>query len=128
MGVRKLDDGRWLAEVYVNFKRIRKKFKSKVEANKFYNLAKNNALFSIVDEKQESALYLSDLVRLWFDLHGQTLVKGKQNLKKLLAMCEAMGNPLASRFSADHFAEYRKKRLNGEILFFDTRKRDKAKL
>ena len=127
MVVRKLDDGRWLAEVYVNFKRIRKKFKSKVEANKFYNLAKNNALFSIVDEKQESALYLSDLVRLWFDLHGQTLVKGKQNLKKLLAMCEAMGNPLASRFSADHFAEYRKKRLNGEILFSDTRKIDKAK-
>lgn len=130
MGVRKDDkSGKWLAEAYVKGKRIRKQFETKSEANRFYNALKqeNSPLFNAIKIQKEQPQRLSELVHLWFDLHGQALVKGESYKAKLLLMCEAFGNPYAKDFTVEHFAEYRKKRLNGEIVFKNAKKVSCAK-
>jgi len=58
---------------------------------------------------------LSDLVALWFRHHGSALRAGEDTHRRLLAMCEAMGNPRADLFSADKFAEYRANRIKAGI-------------
>lgn len=126
MAVRKDDkSGKWLAEAYVKGKRIRKQFDSKSEANRFYNALKqeNSPLFQAIQIQKEQPQRMSELVHLWFDLHGQTLVRGKSYKAKLLLMCEAFGDPFAKDFTVEHFAEYRKKRLSGEIIFKNKRNR-----
>ncbi|MCK9818279.1 tyrosine-type recombinase/integrase [Pseudomonas sp. MAFF 302046] len=56
---------------------------------------------------------LSDLVNLWFRLHGQNLKTGEQRQRLLAAMVERMGNPKAAKFTANHFAAYRAERAEG---------------
>jgi integrase len=58
---------------------------------------------------------LSDLVKLWHQLHGSALNAGDDTKRRLLAMCEAMNDPRADQFSADVFAEYRSKRLRDGV-------------
>lgn len=55
---------------------------------------------------------LSDLVNLWFKLHGSTLRDAKYRFSRTLALCEALGDPSVSKFSAADFSRYRERRLN----------------
>lgn len=130
MAVRKDEkSGKWLAEAYVKEKRIRKQFDSKGEANRFYNALKqeNSPLFQAIQIQKEQPQRMSELVQLWFDLHGQTLARGESYKSKLLLMCEAFGDPYARDFTVEDFAEYRKKRLSGEIVFKNSKKATTAK-
>lgn len=120
MAVRKdSKSGKWLAEAYVKGKRIRKQFDNKGEANRFYVALKqeNSPVFKAIQVQKEQPQRLSELVQLWYDLHGQTLTKGESRLALLKLMCEAMGDPFARDFTVEHFVEYRKRRLNGEVYF-----------
>lgn len=120
MGVRKdTVRNKWVAEVYIGNKRLRKWFDNKGEANRYYAALKekNSPLFQAVQLSKEAVPRLSDLARLWFDLYGQSLRDGVGRLRKLELMISALGDPLASQFSAEDFAEYRAKRLRGEIHF-----------
>ncbi|WP_321943808.1 phage integrase [Paraburkholderia tropica] len=63
----------------------------------------------------KDARMLSDLVDLWYDLHGKGLASGKGTHSRLLAMSHAMGNPRAEAFTADMFAQYRAKRMTEGI-------------
>ncbi|MGX2949336.1 phage integrase [Ursidibacter sp. B-7004-1] len=119
MAVRKDEkSGKWLAEAYVKGKRIRKQFDSKGEANRFYNALKqeNSPLFQAIQVQKEQPQRLSELVQLWFDLHGQTLVSGRKRHQKLMWICSKLGDPFARNFSAADFADFRAKRLSGEIV------------
>lgn len=58
---------------------------------------------------------LSELVDLWYRLHGSGLSAGAGTYRRLLAMCTAMENPRAEAFTADMFAEYRATRLAAGI-------------
>lgn len=109
---------KWLVDAYINGKRIRRWFESKSEANRFNNSIKQESspLFKAIQIKKEQPQRLSELVHLWFDLHGQTLVSGKKRYQKLLWIAEMVGDPLARDFSAADFADFRAKRLNGEIV------------
>lgn len=60
---------------------------------------------------------LSDIVELWYNLHGQSLTAGERTRKKMDLVVEALGDPIASKFTAKNFAHYRNKRLKGEIFF-----------
>lgn len=125
MSVRKDEkSGKWLAEAYIKGKRIRKQFDTKSEANRFYNALKqeNSPLFKAIQVQKEQPQRLSELVHLWFDLHGQTLARGEMYRDKLLLMCNAFNDPYAKDFTVEDFAEYRKKRLNGEIVFKNSKK------
>lgn len=130
MAVRKDESrGKWLAEAYLSGKRVRKWFDTKAEANRFFNAIKqeNSPLFKAIQVQKEQPQRLSELVELWYDLHGQTLVRGESYKAKLLLMCDAFGNPFAKDFTVEHFAEYRKKRLSGEIVFKNAKKATTAK-
>lgn len=54
---------------------------------------------------------LTDLVNLWYRLHGVTLKDAKYRLSRTLAICESLGNPTVDKFDAAVFARYRERRL-----------------
>jgi integrase len=54
---------------------------------------------------------LSDVVNLWYKLHGATLRDARYRLSRTLAVCEALGDPTVDKFSAADFSRYREKRL-----------------
>lgn len=58
---------------------------------------------------------LSDLVHLWFELHGITLRDGKKRKNNMLLANQCMGSLLATEFSAQLFTVYRAKRLDGHF-------------
>lgn len=120
MGVRKDNskNGKWLAEAFVKGKRVRRWFDTKAEASRFFNVLKmdNSPLAQSVLVNRAQPQRLSELAQMWFDLHGNTLISGQDILQKLLWMAEKMGDPLARDFSAEMFAEFRAKRLSGEIV------------
>lgn len=97
-------------------KRVKKTFPTKAEA-----IAWERHIRAKVQESpdwtppKKEARRLSKLVELWFEHHGIGLADGESRKKKLLAMCEAMGDPRADLFSPDMFAEYRAKRIEQGI-------------
>jgi integrase len=54
---------------------------------------------------------LSEVVNLWYKLHGATLRDARYRLSRTLAVCDALGNPSVDKFSAADFSRYREKRL-----------------
>ncbi|ROR99712.1 phage integrase [Raoultella terrigena] len=122
MPVRKLSDGRWVADFYTvdrssgkDGKRVRKKFATKSEALAFenYTLQKFDESPWLAERKETREL--SDLVQLWFDRHGITLNDGEKRRKSMLWASECMGSPLATEFNAQLFTIYRAKRLDGQF-------------
>ncbi|WP_443279338.1 phage integrase [Aeromonas salmonicida] len=65
-------------------------------------------------EKHEQRRLL-DLVHIWFGRHGQTLADGDRRRDKLVWLCEALDNPIATEFTSEHFSAYRERRLAGEL-------------
>ncbi|WOA54346.1 phage integrase [Dickeya solani] len=131
MPVRKLPDGQWLADFYTvdrsngkEGKRVRKKFSTKGEALAFerYTLEKIDDTPWLGEGKDTRRL--SDLVRIWFERHGITLSDGEKRKSSMLWATECMGEPLATEFSAQIFAAYRAKRLDGH--FARTKRVDKV--
>jgi integrase len=58
---------------------------------------------------------LSELVKLWFTSHGQGLRAGLGTKTRLLAAADAMGDPVADRFTAEMFASYRSRRIEAGV-------------
>lgn len=54
---------------------------------------------------------LADLVEEWYSLHGYSLKDGQGRKGVLLFDCELLGNPVASKFTAEDFVLFRKMRL-----------------
>jgi integrase len=97
-------------------KRFRKSFPTQAEAKAWeawlQTQVNQNAEWQ--PEKRDTRR-LSELVKLWYTSHGQSLRAGEDTKTRLLAAAEAMGDPLADRFSAETFAEYRSKRLEAGV-------------
>jgi len=122
MPVRKLPDGRWVADFYTvdrssgkDGKRMRKKFSTKSEALAFENYTLQKIDDSPWLGEGKDTRKLSDLVQLWFDRHGITLNDGEKRRKSMLWASECMGSPLATEFNAQLFTIYRAKRLDGHF-------------
>ncbi|BBL72801.1 phage integrase [Methylogaea oryzae] len=64
---------------------------------------------------KKDARRLRELIDLWYRYHGINLKSHKDTYSRLCAMAEAMGNPLASTFGSQRFAEYRERRLSGGV-------------
>lgn len=126
MAVRKDEKkGKWLAEAYIDGKRTRRWFDSKGEANRFYNAIKqeNSPLFKMIQAKTpEFSVRLSEMVDQWWQLHGCYLSERSFNTRdKLKRIALALGDPYAEQLTAEHFVEFRKRRLSGEIKFLNTK-------
>jgi integrase len=97
-------------------KRFRKTFKTQAEAKAWeaWLQTQVNQNPQWQPEKRDTRR-LSELVKLWYTSHGQGLRAGQGTKTRLLAATEAMGDPLADRFSAELFAEYRSRRLEAGV-------------
>lgn len=97
-------------------KRVRKSFKTKAEALAWerHIQAKVQSVPDWSPPKKDARL-LSKLIELWFTHHGSGLRSGIDTNNRLMAMCQAMGNPRAETFTVDVFAEYRTKRITEGI-------------
>lgn len=114
MAVSKLPSGKWLCQCFPygrDGKRIRKQFATKGEALSYERRLMNSASGVTLND---NAVTLSAFVDKWYEMHGKTLSSGEERKVKLLAICERLGDPLASHFDKNTFAVYRERRLNGE--------------
>ncbi|WP_049794591.1 phage integrase [Methylomonas methanica] len=129
--IKKQDDGSWLLDVQPGGrgkKRYRKTFNTKADALAFERQLQakviDNPLF--VMPKRDNRR-LSEILAIWNQCVGPTIVTGKQVYQRLSAASVAMGNPVLSGSLSAAFAEYRVKRLavginqatlNKELLAF----------
>lgn len=112
MGVRRdsSKNNKWLAEFYLDGKRVRRWFDTKTAATAFFNEGKKGLVEKSAVEPV-SRLRLSELINEWYFLHGQYLARGRYIFRRLKAIAVECGDPLAAKFSASLFVEYRAKRL-----------------
>lgn len=118
MAIKKLTTGDWLCDFRVDgadSRRVRKKFTTKGEAVAFEQHYRGEAKNKPWLGEKEDRRKLSELIELWYNLHGQALVAGKSRLAKLNTVCRGLGDPIASHLTAKDFAHYRDRRLKGEI-------------
>lgn len=118
MAVRRLESGKWLCEFYINGrrgKRLRKQFTTKGEAIAFEQYQLEQAKEKPWLGEKEDRRKLSELIDLWYKLHGCSLNDKKGRLGKLNIICNGMGDPVASAITAKDWAHYRDQRLRGEI-------------
>ena len=101
----------WTADFYENGRsgrRIRKYgFLTKSAAQRYESdyFATFNQTGRPLDDR------LSDLVNVWYDLHGCSLKDEKARLSRTKAIVERLGNPQASEFDSLAWARYRQARL-----------------
>lgn len=118
MSIRKLPTGEWLLDCRPEGRdgpRVRRKLKSKNEAMHAERLLMGDGARGEFEKKpKRDDRRLSDLVDLWFKLHGQTLKRGEERQRALKAMAERMGDPRATDFTASNFTQYRAERLAGD--------------
>jgi integrase len=64
------------------------------------------------DKFHRDSRCLTDLVDLWYKLHGFNLKDAKCRYSRTLSICHRLGNPQVSKFTSSHFSDYRLTRLN----------------
>lgn len=118
MTVRKLDDGRWLVDCRPEGRdgpRVRRKMKSKNEAMHVERRIMGDGSRGEFEKKpKRDSRRLSELVDLWFNLHGKNLKRGLSCYSFLKRMVTNMSDPIASEFTAADFTLYRSERLAGK--------------
>ncbi|PWU29613.1 integrase [Pseudomonas sp. RW407] len=117
MSITKLPDGLWFVDVEpIKGKRFRKRFKTKGEAQRFEATVRQkcteNPAWSI---KPKDRRRLSELVQLWYDLHGHSLRDAPRRLSKLLQLSVRLGDPVATALEASSYASLRRRRLEEGI-------------
>ena len=110
--IKKLPDGRYKLDFYPagakgpRIQRIGTKKELKV-LQSHYDLAYQVAPDRFTVDKRK----LSEVVNLWYKLHGSMLRDARYRLSRTLAVCDALGKPSVDKFSAADFSRYRGKRL-----------------
>jgi len=117
MTVKKQLDGRWLADVQpIRGQRFRKLFKTKAEALRYEQyITANKAADPAWNPKAQDRRRLSELVGLWFDLHGHMLKDGERRKAKLDALCMRLRDPIAMKLDPATYAHDRRLRAEAGI-------------
>ncbi|MGU3777804.1 phage integrase [Burkholderia metallica] len=118
MTIKRSESG-WLADIQPagrGGKRFRKTFKTQAEAKAWVTwlTTQVNQKADWQPERRDTRK-LSELIDLWFTHHGTGLRSANDTLRRLKAMANAMGDPVADRFTAEMFAEYRASRIAAGI-------------
>lgn len=119
MTVRKLETGKWLCECYPNGrtgKRVRRQFSTKGEAVAFEKHTMEESESKPWLGEKDDTRKLSELIDLWYSVHGVTLVGGLDTKDRLSLVCESLGDPIASTITSEDISNHRKKRLSGEVF------------
>lgn len=118
MAIKKVEGG-WLIDIQPGGrgqKRLRKTLKTKAEALAWENWARTqkNQAPEWQPQKKDTRR-LSDLLKQWYDARGQELRSGSDTNERLTAAITAMGDPIASNFSAEIFITYRAQRIESGV-------------
>lgn len=118
MAIKKTEAG-WLVDIQPGGrgqKRLRKTLKTKGEALAWENWARTqkNQAPEWQPQKKDTRR-LSDLLKQWYDARGQELRSGSDTNERLTAAITAMGDPIASNFSAEIFTTYRAQRIEAGV-------------
>lgn len=111
--IKSLPDGRYKLDFYPagasgpRIVRIRKTKKELKVIQAKYELDYQSA----PDRFQIDKRRLSELVMLWYRVHGSTLRDAKYRLSRTLSVCKALGDPTVDKFNAAIFSRYRESRL-----------------
>ena len=118
MVIKKSSDG-WLVDIQPGGrggKRFRKTLPTQGEAKAYEAWVKTQVVQDTAwAPKKKDCRRLSELANLWYEHHGKGLRAGKDTHNRLLSMCAAMGDPIATAFTASKFVEYRTLRLNNGV-------------
>ncbi len=118
MAIKKAKSG-WQVDIQPggrNSTRYRKKLPTKSEALAYEAWLKTKLTQTPEWEPQKKDhRHLTDLVKSWYSHHGNQLRAGKDTYSRLLAMCDYMGDPIAEKFTAAAFSNYRSKRLEAGV-------------
>lgn len=116
--IKKLKEG-WLVDIQPGGrgrKRYRKTLPTKAEALRWEAwLAAKVTQEPDWEPPAKDLRRLSELVKIWYDAHGQKLRDGLHRRDKLMRLVENIGNPNAEQFAAGKFVEYRTARLAAGI-------------
>lgn len=114
MSIQKSTNG-WRVDIQPNGrggKRYRKTLKTQAEAKAYeawvISKVKENPDWQPAKKEERK---LSNLVMTWFEHHGSGLRAGKNTFSRLNHLCQALGDPRADKFTAEMFAEYRRRRI-----------------
>ncbi|NLY16325.1 MAG: tyrosine-type recombinase/integrase [Gammaproteobacteria bacterium] len=112
MSISKTKQGTWQVDLRCSDgSRIRKRFKSRIEAARFEHhtigLQQQGKAWLVPHQDLRK---LSDIVQLWYDLHGVNLRDGARRFAKLVYLVSALRDPVATRLTAASFAAYRVRR------------------
>jgi len=127
---KKLPSNQWLVDIRPSGRdgrRFRKQFPTRSEAIAY----EKHILATHKDVKpwQSTAAdkrTLSQLVDVWYELHGQNLRKGKRRLSEFARLIEILGNPVAKTLTTNQFAKARAERL--KTVKVETANRDLTNL
>ncbi|MDH1729849.1 tyrosine-type recombinase/integrase [Pseudomonas chengduensis] len=107
MTAKRQPDGKWSVDFYVDGRgsqRVRRGgFASKAHAQRFER--------DFTSSPKLAVDRFSDLVDLWYQVHGVTLKNGVRRYSALKQITERLGNPRACDFSAATWSSYRTQRL-----------------
>lgn len=116
MAIKKLESGKWQADIRPDGKtRKRKTFRTKAEALRWVNTLSTQAINDQDWNKSRSdQRTLNEYATIWQSLHGINL-KDKTRLQQILNTSERLGNPVAQELDAKTFLAYRSTRIEAGI-------------
>ncbi len=117
MAIEQLPDGRWRVDVEpIKGKRFRKTLKTKGEAQRFEATCRSKCIDTPNwAPRPKDRRRLSELVTLWFDLHGVSLSDGVRRHAILKATAKTMGDPLGRSVEGSHVAAVRARWISNGI-------------
>ena len=111
MTVKKLCNGNYQARFQFDGKRYKKNFPSSREARAWEADTLKQLAMGDSPITQKDPRRFSELIDLWYTLHGHTLKDGRKRRNRLRYTCQLMDNPLARQITATRFSQYRAMRL-----------------
>lgn len=119
MSISKTLSGRWLVDIQPGgrgHKRFRKTVDTKAEALRFeLHVSAQVQSGEPWHPTTKDRRRLSDLVKRWHDVHGRNLKDADNRRRHLDNIVAHLSNPIATQFTAKHFADYRASRLDDGV-------------
>lgn len=116
---RRKSDGKWLVNITPGGrtgKQYKRVFSTQAEAKQFviWALGEHQKDPEWAPRGKDSRK-LGELIERWYTQHGSQLAAGSDTYERLKAMATALGNPIATAFTKQDFADYRINRLSNGI-------------
>lgn len=113
MAIKQLPDGRWHVDIEpAHDRRFRKTFKTKGEAQRFEATCRTKVVENRDwSPKPKDKRRLSDLVQLWYDLHGHSLRYAAGRYRKLIYLAKRLRDPVAIKLDPHVYANDRRLRM-----------------